>query len=75
MDLGGGNAAAIKPNLMSNEVAARHYPYLGPLGEVVRHGQTFSASKNAFPVGTYNTFGEAMASLEWKGRVKATFAR
>jgi hypothetical protein len=56
---------------MSNEVRTNHYAYRGPLGEVVRHGQTFSAWKNAFPIGTYNTFEEAMASLAWKGRVKA----
>ena len=44
---------------------------LGPLGEVVRHGASFIASKDGFPIGTYNTFGEAMESLAWKGRTKA----
>jgi hypothetical protein len=56
---------------MSNEVTTKHYPYQGPLGEVVRHGQTFFARKDTFPIGTYSTFEEAMASLAWKGRVKA----
>jgi hypothetical protein len=60
---------------MSNAARTNHYAYRGPLGEVVRHGQTFSAWKDAFPIGTYNTFEEAMASLAWKGRAKATFAR
>jgi len=56
---------------MSNEVRSNHYAYRGPLGEVVRHGQTFSAWKDAFPIGTYETLQEAMESLEWKGRAKA----
>jgi hypothetical protein len=45
-------------------------PYLGPLGEVVRHGASFIASKDGFPIETYNTFREAMESLAWKGRTK-----
>ena len=47
-----------------------YYAYLGPLGEVVRHGASFIASKDGFLIGTYNTFGEAMESLAWKGRTK-----
>ena len=49
-----------------------YYAYLGPLGEVVRDGLSFLASKDGFPIGTYGTLQEAMASLEWKGRDKAT---
>ena len=48
-----------------------YYVYLGPLGEVVRHGASFIASKDGFLVGEYNTFREALESLEWKGRAKA----
>ena len=48
-----------------------YYLYLGPLGEVVRHGASFIASKDGFLIGTYNTFGEAIESLAWKGRTKA----
>ena len=45
-----------------------YYVYLGPLGEVVHHGASFIASKDGFLIGTYNTFGEAMEALAWKGR-------
>jgi hypothetical protein len=48
-----------------------YYAYLGPLGEVVRNGASFMALKDGFLIGTYNTFGEAMESLAWKGRTKA----
>ena len=48
-----------------------YYAYLGPLGEVVRHRACFVASKDGFLIGTYDTFGEAMESLAWKGRTKA----
>ena len=51
--------------------AMSYYAYLGPLGEVVRHGASFFASKDGFPIGTYSTFGEALESLAWKGRTKA----
>ena len=44
-----------------------YYAYLGPLGEVVRHGASFIAARDGFLIGTYNTFGEAMESLAWKG--------
>src|SRR5271165_2224645 len=37
-----------------------YYAYLGPLGEIVRHGASFLASKDGFLIGTYNTFGGAM---------------
>jgi hypothetical protein len=52
-----------------------YYAYLGPLGEVVRHGASFIASKDGFLIGTYNPFGEAMKSLAWKGRTKSILAR
>jgi hypothetical protein len=48
-----------------------YYAYLGPLGEVVRHGASFDAWKGGFLIGTYNSFGEALESLAWKGRIKA----
>ena len=56
--------------LMRNGRTMSYYAYLGPLGEVVRHGASFIASKDGFLIGTYNTFGGAMESLEWKGRTK-----
>jgi hypothetical protein len=49
-----------------------YYVYLGALGEVVRHGVFFCASRDGFLLGEYDTFQEAMDSLEWKGRPKAT---
>jgi hypothetical protein len=54
-----------------NRITTYYHVYKGPLGDVVRDGVFFFASKDGFPVGTYNTFEEAIASLEWKGRVKA----
>ena len=48
-----------------------YYLYQGPLGQVVRRGASFLASKDGFPVGTYNAFQDAMESLAWKARVKA----
>jgi hypothetical protein len=48
-----------------------YYAYLGPFGEVVRHGASFIASRDGFLIGTYKTFGEAMESLTWKGGTKA----
>jgi hypothetical protein len=48
-----------------------YYAYLGSLGEVVRHGASFIASKDGFVIGTYNTLVEAMECLSWKGRTKA----
>lgn len=57
---------------MSNRVTTNYYAYQGPLGDVVRDGIVFLASRDGFPIGIYNSFEEAMASLAWKGRVKAT---
>jgi hypothetical protein len=56
---------------MSKRATTNYYAYQGPLGEVVRDGVFFFASKDGFPIGTYKTFEEAMASLAWKGRAKA----
>jgi hypothetical protein len=51
---------AIKPKSMSKKVTTTRYIiYQGPLGQVVHRGGFF-ASKDGFPVGTYNTFEEAM---------------
>jgi hypothetical protein len=56
---------------MSNEVTTTQYIlYQGPLGLVVHRGG-FVASKDGFPIGTYNTFEEAMESLVWIDRPKA----
>jgi hypothetical protein len=49
-----------------------YYLYFGPLGEVVRHEASFIASKDGFPIGTYDTLGEAMEALAWKGRERYT---
>lgn len=57
---------------MSERVPTNYYAYQGPLGVVVRDGVLFFASKDGFPIGTYKTFEEAMASLAWKGRAKAS---
>jgi hypothetical protein len=53
---------------MSERVTPNHYSYYGPLGEVSHSGRYFFAWKEAFLIGTYDTFDEAMASLEWKER-------
>ena len=55
---------------MSNEGTSNYYAYLGPLGQVVCDQVSFSASKDGFPIGTYDTYEEAMESLAWKGRAK-----
>ena len=65
------NFKAVKPKSMSNEATTTHYIiYQGPLGLIVHRGGFF-ASKDRFPIGTYNTFEEAMGSLVWKERSKA----
>jgi hypothetical protein len=43
-----------------------YYAYLGPLGEVVRHGAAFFASKDGFLIGTYDTLGELWSPLSGK---------
>jgi hypothetical protein len=56
---------------MSNEGPSNYYAYLGPLGQVVCDQVSFFASKDGFPIGTYNSYDEAIESLAWKGRAKA----
>jgi hypothetical protein len=55
---------------MSHAGTSNYYAYLGPLGQVVCDQVSFSASKDGFPIGTYDTYEEAMESLAWKGRAK-----
>ena len=55
---------------MSNEGKTGYYAYLGPLGQIVCDEVSFFASKDGFPIGTYNTYEEAIESLAWKGRAK-----
>jgi hypothetical protein len=45
---------------MSTEITTTYFVYQGPLGQVVRRGGIFFASKDGCPVGAYNTFEEAM---------------
>ena len=61
-------------NAMSNETIPTHLLYQGPLGLIVCQKASFFASKNGFPIGTYDTFEEAMAALAGKERDKATEA-
>jgi hypothetical protein len=56
---------------MRNEGTSNYYAYLGPLGQVVCDQVSFFASKDGFPIGTYNSYDEAIESLAWKGRAKA----
>ena len=55
---------------MRNEEKTDYYTYLGPLGQIVCDEVSFFASKDGFPIGTYNWYEEAIESLAWKGRVK-----
>jgi hypothetical protein len=57
---------------MSNEAIPTRLLYQGPLGLIVCQKASFFASKNGFPIGTYDTFEEAMAALVGKGSDKAT---
>ena len=56
---------------MRNEGTSNYYAYLGPLGQVVCDQVSFFALKDGFPIGTYNSYDEAIESLAWKGRPKA----
>jgi hypothetical protein len=58
---GGGEADQTKS--MSDEGENSLYLYQGPFGKVVRKAGCFFASKDGSPVGTYNTFEEAMNSF------------
>ena len=57
---------------MSNDVRRTHLIYQGPLGLVVYEGESFFASKEGFPIGTFDTLEEAMETLAWKARPKAS---
>jgi hypothetical protein len=57
---------------MSNEAIPTHLLYQGPLGLIVCQKASFFASQNGIPIGTYDTFEEAMAALAGKGSDKAT---
>jgi len=51
---------------MSNKIITIYHLYQGPLGQVVRQGTSFLASKDGIPVGEYSTLEQAMVTLEWK---------
>jgi hypothetical protein len=53
-----------------NKESRPWYEYEGPLGEVVHIGRYFFAWKEGSRIGTYNTYEEAMKSLEEKERLK-----
>jgi hypothetical protein len=55
---------------MSNEAIPKHLLYQGPLGVMVCRKASFFASKNGLPIGTYDTFEEAMAPLNGKAAPK-----
>ena len=57
---------------MSNDVMRTHLIYQVPLGLVVYEGASFFASKDGFPIGTFDTLEEAMEALAWKARPKAS---
>ena len=57
---------------MSNDVMRTHLIYQGPLGLVIYEGASFFASKDGFPIGTFDTLEEAMETLAWKARPKAS---
>ena len=59
---------------MSDEAIPTHLLYQGPLGLIVCQKASFFASMNGFPIGTYDTFEEAMATLAGKVSGKATEA-
>jgi hypothetical protein len=56
---------------MSNDETTSYYAYQGPLGQVVCDEVSFSASKDGFPVGTYNTYEGALESLCMEGKSQA----
>ena len=57
---------------MRNDVMRTHLVYQGPLGLVVYEGASFFASQDGFPIGTFDTLEEAMETLAWKARPKAS---
>ena len=54
---------------MINEGTSNYYASVR-FGQVVCDEVSFFASKDGFPIGTYNSYEEAMESLAWKGRAK-----
>jgi hypothetical protein len=59
-------------NAMSNEAIPTHLLYQGPLGLMACQKASFFASKNGFPIGTYDTFEEAMTALAGERKRQAT---
>jgi hypothetical protein len=57
--------------MVNDDVRLTHLVYEGPLGQIVCQKPSYLATKDGFPIGTYNTFEEAMEILAWKGRTKA----
>jgi hypothetical protein len=50
-----GSLKHMKSKNMSNGGTTNYYAYLGPLGQVVCEEVSFFASKDGFPIGTYNS--------------------
>jgi hypothetical protein len=63
------NAAPIKAEIRN------WYAFDGPLGEVVHNAKYFFAWKDGILIGTYNTLGEATASLASGKAPKTTTVR
>ena len=63
------NAAPIKAEIRN------WYTFDGPLGEVVHNAKYFFAWKDGILIGTYNTLGEATASLASGKAPKTTTVR
>jgi hypothetical protein len=59
--------------MVNDEVRPTHLVYKGPLGQIVCQNPSFLATKDGFPIGTHNTFEEAMEILAWKGRNKSKY--
>jgi len=54
---------------MINEGTSNYYASVR-FGQVVCDEVSFFPSKNGFPIGTHNSYEEAMESLAWKGRAE-----
>jgi hypothetical protein len=57
---------------MSNDVRRTHLVYQGPLGLVIYEGASFFSSKDGFLISICDTLEEAMETLAWKARPKAS---
>jgi hypothetical protein len=64
------NTRGIKMNYKAKPT---HLVYEGPLGQIACQEASFCATKDGFPIGTFDTFEKAMEILAWKGRDKATY--